>query len=77
MVLAMALWCDAVIAFGKTATPVPSTWLVPVAAIPFVAGRGDVFCQIAVFFSKMAVPSFGGAYAVLAYVAQRAIKAHH
>jgi chromate transporter len=52
-------------------------WLIPVAAILFVAGPDDVFSQIAVFFSKMAVVSFGGAYAVLAYVAQRAVENYH
>jgi chromate transporter len=33
-----------------------------------------VFSQIAVFFSKMAMVTFGGAYAVLAYVAQQAVE---
>src|SRR5206468_8176836 len=37
-------------------------------------GRGSVFSEIAVFFSKMAVVTFGGAYAVLAYVAQQAVE---
>ena len=32
-----------------------------------------MFSQIALFFSKMAVVTFGGAYAVLAYVAQQAV----
>ena len=36
-------------------------------------GPANVFSQIAVFFSKMAVVTFGGAYAVLAYVAQAAV----
>jgi chromate transporter len=36
-----------------------------------------VFSQIAVFFSKMAVVTFGGAYAVLAYVAQQAVENYH
>ncbi|WP_395014990.1 chromate efflux transporter [Dongia sp.] len=48
-------------------------WLVPVAALLLLAGPGDVFSQISVFFSKMAVVTFGGAYAVLAYVAQQAV----
>ena len=34
----------------------------------------NVFSQIAIFFSKMAVVTFGGAYAVLAYVAQQAVE---
>ena len=37
-------------------------------------GTADVFSQIAIFFSKMAVVTFGGAYAVLAYVAQQAVE---
>ena len=48
-------------------------WLVPVAAILIAVGPDDVFGQIAVFFSKMAMVTFGGAYAVLAYVAQQAV----
>jgi chromate transporter len=54
-----------------------AAWLIPVTAILFVVGHGNVFSQIAVFFSKMAVVSFGGAYAVLAYVAQRAVETYH
>ncbi|PWC35026.1 chromate efflux transporter [Azospirillum sp. TSO22-1] len=49
-------------------------WLGPVAALLLAFGSGDVFSQIAVFFSKMAVVTFGGAYAVLAYVAQQAVE---
>jgi chromate transporter len=48
-------------------------WLGPVALLWFVRGPDDVFTQISVFFSKMAVVTFGGAYAVLAYVAQQAV----
>jgi chromate transporter len=36
-------------------------------------GPDDVFTRIATFFSQMAVVTFGGAYAVLAYVAQEAV----
>ncbi|MBR0646497.1 chromate transporter, partial [Plastoroseomonas hellenica] len=46
-------------------------WLLPVAAL-MLAGAG-VFADIAWFFSKMAVVTVGGAYAVLAYVAQEAV----
>ena len=35
-----------------------------------------MFSQIAVFFSKMAMVTFGGAYAVLAYVAQAAVETY-
>jgi chromate transporter len=37
-------------------------------------GLGHVYTEIATFFSKMAVVTFGGAYAVLAYVAQAAVE---
>lgn len=49
-------------------------WLGPVIAILLALGSGDVFGQIAIFFSKMATVTFGGAYAVLAYVAQQAVE---
>ncbi|PKQ03062.1 MAG: chromate transporter, partial [Alphaproteobacteria bacterium HGW-Alphaproteobacteria-11] len=49
-------------------------WLGPVAALLLALGPGHVFAQEAVFFSKMAVVTFGGAYAVLAYVAQEAVQ---
>jgi chromate transporter len=51
-------------------------WLGPVAAIRVLLGDGSVFSDIAVFFSKMAVVTFGGAYAVLAYVAQQAVDSY-
>jgi chromate transporter len=40
-------------------------------------GGAIIFSQIALFFSKMAVATFGGAYAALAYVAQRAVDDFH
>src|SRR5215469_1628233 len=49
-------------------------WLIPVIALLVALGSANVFSQIAVFFSKMAVVTFGGAYAVLAYVAQQAVE---
>jgi len=52
-------------------------WLVPVAALLIAFGLGNVFSQIALFFSKMAMVTFGGAYAVLAYVAQQAVEHYH
>ena len=52
-------------------------WLVPVLVIVFSLGLGNVFSDIAVFFSAMAVVTFGGAYAVLAYVAQEAVQHYH
>jgi chromate transporter len=52
-------------------------WLGPVIALYVGLGSANVFTQIAVFFSKMAVVTFGGAYAVLAYVAQEAVDHYH
>ena len=49
-------------------------WIVPVLALAAAFGRDSVFLPIAGFFSKMAVVTFGGAYAVLAYVAQQAVE---
>ncbi|MBZ0161233.1 MAG: chromate efflux transporter [Notoacmeibacter sp.] len=51
-------------------------WLVPLAVLLGVAGRGTVFADMALFFSKAAVVTFGGAYAVLAYVGQQAVEVH-
>jgi chromate transporter len=51
-------------------------WLAPVAGVALALGPLSVFTQIAVFFSKMAVVTFGGAYAVLAYVAQEAVQTY-
>jgi chromate transporter len=52
-------------------------WLVPVVALLLALGVDDTFSQIAIFFSKMAMVTFGGAYAVLAYVAQQAVEHYH
>jgi chromate transporter len=49
-------------------------WLVPVFALLLTVSSGNVFSEIATFFSKMAMVTFGGAYAVLAYVAQEAVE---
>ena len=51
-------------------------WLMPVFVLIISLGAGNVFSQIAIFFSKMAVVTFGGAYAVLAYVAQQAVETY-
>jgi chromate transporter len=50
-------------------------WLLPVALILVAFGPGHVFSGIAVFFSKLAVVTFGGAYAVLSYLAQQVVQA--
>jgi chromate transporter len=52
-------------------------WLVPVAALLSALGLSNTFSQIALFLSKMAMVTFGGAYAVLAYVGQQAVEHYH
>jgi chromate transporter len=54
-----------------------TVWLAPVAGLLAFLGPANVFSDIAVFFSKMAMVTFGGAYAVLAYVAQQAVEHYH
>ncbi|CAN5353134.1 chromate transporter [soil metagenome] len=51
-------------------------WFAPILALMILAGPNDVFTRLAVFFSKLAVVTFGGAYAVLAYMAQEAVQTH-
>ena len=48
-------------------------WLAPIGLILLALGPGNVFAQIAGLFSLLAVVTFGGAYAVLAWVAQQAV----
>src|SRR5687768_6188020 len=49
-------------------------WFAPVLASGAWLGAQHVFTQLGIFFSKMAVVTFGGAYAVLSYVAQQAVE---
>jgi chromate transporter len=49
-------------------------WVTTVGGLLLLLGSGNTFSQIALFFSQMAVVTFGGAYAVLAYVAQQAVE---
>ncbi|MFS8048617.1 chromate efflux transporter [Rhizobium sp. BR 314] len=48
-------------------------WLAPTLILWAVFGSGNIFTNIGFFFSKTAAVSFGGAYAVLSYVAQQAV----
>lgn len=51
-------------------------WLAPLAVALIVLGRGHVLTDVGVLFSELAVVTFGGAYAVLAYLQQQAVDAH-
>lgn len=72
---------------GKEATPRPSIastlrtiaawgaiWALPLLAIWATLGDDHVLMQVGLFFSQLAVVTFGGAYAVLAYMAQQAVQ---
>jgi chromate transporter len=48
-------------------------WWVPV----LLLSTSPVFRDLGLFFSKLAVVSFGGAYALLAYMAQQAVDTYH
>jgi chromate transporter len=52
-------------------------WWMPVLVAVSWLGGGHVLVTIGLFFSKLAVVTFGGAYAVLAYMAQQAVETHH
>jgi chromate transporter len=52
-------------------------WWAPVALAAAALSPDHVLVSIGTFFSKLAVVSFGGAYAVLAYMAQQAVETHH
>ena len=52
-------------------------WWAPVAVAALALGPDHVLVSIGTFFSKLAVVSFGGAYALLAYMAQQAVETHH
>ena len=59
-----------VLAVGLTA------WAVPVVAVTVLSGSGSVYTKQSLFFSGAALVTFGGAYAVLAYVAQQAVQVY-
>ena len=51
-----------------------AVWIVPLAVVVALFGSDHVLAQLAWFFSKLAVVTFGGAYAVLAYMAQAVVE---
>ena len=50
-----------------------AAWAAPLLVIALTLGREHVLWKVGVFFSKLAVVTFGGAYAVLAYMAQQSV----
>ena len=51
-------------------------WLVPLLALAALLGRDHVTTDIGLFFSKLALVAFGGAYSLLAYMAQQAVETY-
>ncbi|MEW5962185.1 MAG: chromate efflux transporter [Pseudomonadota bacterium] len=60
----------------RTATLWLAIWIVPLALVAAILGTDHVLAQLAWFFSKLAVVTFGGAYAVLAYMAQDVVEGY-
>ncbi len=50
-----------------------SIWLAPVAALLAILGPDHVLAELGLFFSKLAIITFGGAYAVLTVMAEEAV----
>lgn len=62
---------------GRCVAIFGTLWLAPTIGLLAALGPDHVFANIGMFFSKMAVVTFGGAYAVLAYVSQEAVVTYH
>ena len=52
-------------------------WSLPIVLLGFWRGWNDTFIDIGVLFSKAAIVTFGGAYAVLGYISQQAVSHYH
>ena len=52
-------------------------WIAPILVAGMTRGWTDILVQQGIFFSKAALITFGGAYAVLPYVAQQAVEHYH
>jgi chromate transporter len=60
----------------KTASLWLAIWIGPLLVMAALFGRVHVTTDIALFFSKLAIVTFGGAYSVLAYMAQQAVETY-
>jgi chromate transporter len=61
----------------RTAVVWLAIWLVPLAVIIQISGSAGIYTSLAAFFSKLAMVTFGGAYAVLSYMGQDVVEAQH
>ena len=53
-----------------------AVWLAPLLAVAMALGPHHILAQLGLFFSKLAVVTFGGAYAVLGYMSQDVVTKH-
>jgi len=60
----------------RTAAVCLALWWLPVLLVALTLGTDSIWVQEGLFFSQAAVVTFGGAYAVLAYIAQRAVESY-
>jgi chromate transporter len=60
----------------KTGSVWLGVWMAPLILTALLFGTDSTFHSLNVFFSKMSMVTFGGAYAALSYVAQRAVEVH-
>jgi chromate transporter len=61
-------------ALARTVAIWAAVWLGPLASLALLLGPHHVLTEVGVFFSKLALVTFGGAYAVLSYMAQAAVE---
>lgn len=60
----------------RTLVVCTALWALPLVTLAMTVGPESVYFQEGVFFSQAAVVTFGGAYAVLAYIAERAVETY-
>jgi chromate transporter len=58
---------------GRTVALWSAIWLLPLAAL-WVVAPGGLLAEVGLFFAKLAVVTFGGAYAVLAWMVQEVVQ---
>ncbi|MDM7957412.1 chromate efflux transporter [Blastomonas sp.] len=62
------------VSMGRTILLWGAIWALPLALVLATLGQDHVLWDIGLFFSQLAIVTFGGAYAVLAYMAQEAVQ---
>jgi chromate transporter len=60
----------------RTAAIYLALWWMPIGALALATGGRSIWVQEGLFFSTAAIVTFGGAYAVLAYIAQQAVETY-